>query len=530
MNVDGEQTYTVLVVDDEITVRQGLKTLIGRLRHWTWIGEAANGTDALELIQRLKPDLVLLDIRMPGMDGLKLLEALRAMNMDTLVVFLTGFPDFQYAQQAIRLGAFDYLLKPMRAQDIANMIEKARAKIAEMRSIQMQKEQYLRLSEQYRTWIEETSVREALYGSRNGWEERFDRTSIPFFRRSEVVLVATLQGDAHDERFVSAIGRPEWKERMEREFNLSAVVLQDGRNEWVFVLGGPGSLTRSWRPARLSVLFQQMMKDVKCVWRAGIGCLLPQDRIGLSYDQSKLSLVLANKNLRVVAYEEMPHVNGGALPPVELQFSLIKSVKRGDADAVEKLLANLESDLNCLPVSEACKWAVQLLAQLQDALPEFDDPHARKEDAPDLVMLSREEIVDHLRTTALSYANEARRRMAKQMNFVVQRVIDIVRTEFHSDLKLVEIASKLGINACYLSTLFKKETGCAFSEFLSRTRIEKSLTLLKNPEMKIYEVAQKVGYTDGRHFSQLFRKIMGMTPIEYRNRQAIAESLDECER
>lgn len=117
--------YTVFLADDEIWVSMGLKKMIGRSgTAFQVIGEASDGVTAFEEIRRLRPDLLLADIRMPGLNGIELLKKIRENGLDTRVILVSGYAEFSYAQEAVRLGASDYLLKPVEEEELRNVLKK----------------------------------------------------------------------------------------------------------------------------------------------------------------------------------------------------------------------------------------------------------------------------------------------------------------------------------------------------------------------------------------------------------------------
>ena len=117
--------YTIFLADDEIWVSMGLKKMIGRSgAAFQVIGEASDGVTAFDEIRRLRPDLLLADIRMPGLNGIELLKKIRENGLDTRVVLVSGYAEFSYAQEAVRLGASDYLLKPVEEEELRNVLRK----------------------------------------------------------------------------------------------------------------------------------------------------------------------------------------------------------------------------------------------------------------------------------------------------------------------------------------------------------------------------------------------------------------------
>jgi DNA-binding NarL/FixJ family response regulator len=219
-------TYKILIVDDEMTIRMGLKAMVSKLDNWQWVGEASNGIQAIEMIRQCRPDLILSDIRMPQMDGIAMLEQIRSIGSDSLLIFLTGYPDFTYAQKAIRYGAFDYLLKPMRAAEIMDVLRKAENQIAQKQRGGAEPGRTASDAEESES---ANRIRTVLYGG--SWEA--DHPSLSIFRECAFVTAVNLCADiplANEEDF------GEMHERMSRRHTVYKA-LKEGRHDWIVLIG-----------------------------------------------------------------------------------------------------------------------------------------------------------------------------------------------------------------------------------------------------------------------------------------------------
>ncbi|OMF38078.1 hypothetical protein BK133_03625 [Paenibacillus sp. FSL H8-0548] len=519
--------YKILIVDDEMMVREGLKVLIGTFDRWICVGEADNGVKALQQINQLQPDLVLSDIRMPEMDGLKLLEQIRSIDPEILVIFLTGYPDFEYAQTAVKFGAFDYLLKPMRAQDIAEAIWKAEQKVEQNRYVRQKSLQMEKVAADYEKSLSERVVREVIY---SGSLERFDLREWPFFRMYAKVSVLNIIVEQLDAEESSTDVSLTIDERISESL-FPLIALKDGRDEWVLLMGWKDNEDDALISFRIQELVQFLSQiAAPSIWKIGIGEAVAFEQAGLSYDQSKFAAYLASREKNVLIYHEISGSDQSLLLlPIEQEFTIMKHVRKGEADEALVMLRRLESHYRRMTLSEFTKHALQLHVRLQNSIAQLEEKEKDRWMLPVLLSSSFHDMMQKLEEGIVFCANRILKHRNQQMNHVIQRAQSIVQSQYGTELKLGDIALKLGMNASYLSTLFKQETGASFSDYLSRCRIEKSIELLNHSNLKIYEVAQQVGYTDGRHFSQLFRKTVGMTPIEYRNKHNITAPYGEIE-
>ena len=515
-------TYKILIVDDEMTIRMGLKAMVSKLDNWQWVGEASNGVQAIEMIRQCRPDLILSDIRMPQMDGIAMLEQIRGIGSDALLIFLTGYPDFTYARQAIRYGAFDYLLKPMRAAEIMDVLRKAENQIVQKRKAGADTKRNPSDSEESES---ENRMRAILYG---GGREAFDHPSLSIFRECTFFTAVSLCADiplANEEDF------GEMHERIGRR-HAAYKALKEGRHDWIVLLGWKDGedVDRRLRELTSELTSPYWSQAGPVQWKIGVGHRLPADQASLSYDQCKFAASLASPEKRVVYYEEIsgddPNLQ---VVPIELEFAMIKSIKKGDKSEALSLFADLQTYYKRMVLPQLGRHALHLQLKLQASLSFLGESGADQGLMAGALPSSHQPILDRLLAAISHYSERADKHWAARVNHTVKRVIGLVHDRYFSDLKLSDIALELGVNSSYLSTLFKQETGMLFTEYLSRYRMDKSLSLLQNPLKKIYEVAQDVGYADGRHFSQIFRKTYGMTPLDFRNRNGVAADPDKSD-
>lgn len=519
--------YKILIVDDEKTARDGLKMMVNTLEKWVWAGEATNGVAALEKIKLHKPDLILLDIRMPEMDGVSLLGKVREMGLDTMVVFLTGHPDFEYAQKAIRFGAFDYLLKPMRAQDIIEIIKKAEVHLEEANLAKLEYEKSLRMAKDYERQLLERNMREVIYG---GQLDEISLSNLSLFSDCDQLTVASLQLDSYDTSLRGDFERI-LRNELQRVYALPFLVLQDGLFEWTILLGERSVRTQSME---FNLLFDNMGRELCKAnfvnWRIGVGQKTNLVQACKSYEQSKFAAYFASAENKIVFYEKLSDTDAPLLLiPIDLEYAIIQHVREGNPDEAMRVFDKLADHYRKMTIRELEKHAVHFLMQLQNGIMRPEDENTLLDldyvsDGESEIILT---IIMRLRQIVKDYAERTRSYLRTQMNHVIQRVIRMIHEQYATNIKLGEVAEKLGVNPSYLSTLFKQETGVSFSDYLSRYRIERAKIFLKEANLKIYEVAQRVGYTDGRHFSQLFRRSQGVTPLEYRNRNGICTEHEE---
>ncbi|SDD65835.1 Helix-turn-helix domain-containing protein [Paenibacillus sp. UNCCL117] len=526
----------ILIVDDEILVRLSLKTLIPWTEHgFRIVGEAQSGEEALAILERLACHIVLTDIRMPDMDGLELISRIRQQWPQTRCLILSNHNDFEYVQQALRLGAVDYSLK------LAWVPEELLEKCVRLQEEIRQEE--LLLAEQHRTAFR---------------MDRLDRESKAALLRnlltkhtSKVELDSATADVAFefdiDRYCVALIGIDRYERvleenRFESEQLLSYTVAnvldeimrKHGTGELVEISSGYFALISSDISPNL---LQQMQEVTGTFIKISISAGISQTHNGLG------SLYPAYSEARSALQQRFLRGSGalifaGGQPPPPAAEETARSSETADAAAWLKLLETKQDDAI---VTEAERWFERWTAsgyvqpevvrdELLHLLYVFNNVLERAgtnlyampayEGRYPFEVVRNGETLSEIRVWLTGWLKQstayARDAAGVKYRPEIQHVLEIIRNEYHTPLKVSEIAKRVGFAENYLSVLFRKETGSKIVDYLTNVRMEKARELLKDPAYKIYEISEMVGYGDPNHFSKYFKKIEGMFPAEFR--------------
>ncbi|MWC27380.1 response regulator transcription factor [Paenibacillus sp. MMS18-CY102] len=386
----------ILIVDDENIIRSGIKrTIQNRFPNYRiWL--AASPDEAVQQLRNESIDLVLSDIMMPGMTGLELMKVSKPRHPHVRWVFISAKSEFAYAQEALRLGARDYLLKPIGKERVIELIE-------------LIGEELRRDSEQTR-------------------EARQLGSNIKYLR------------EAVFQRWVAGldIGNFDMKPLSDEypSFNLIMVKMDADRQVHLE-----------------HFIIENVMSEL--IERFGHGFVV-------SYDaQSLIGVVTLNeeKNLMPLLTELKTHLRKYLRVPFQVMHS------------------GLIIDFRNVPAE------IRRLRQASDTQVYEQDERGS----------------DRAVETAIQY----------------------IKSHFREDLSLEKVASVVFLNPVYFSQLFKQKTGQGYKDFVIQLRMEQAKRLLHNPSLKLAEVAERIGYQDMRHFSQLFRKRFNVTPTEFRQQGAV---------
>ena len=507
----------ILIVEDEVMIREGLAKLIKFHTGHTVIGEASNGQEGLNLAVRFKPQLVITDIRMPVMDGLQMIEKFHEMNLNIRAVILSGYSEFEYARKAIYYGVEDYLLKPLAAEDIVDVLERIEKKMEE--------------EEQKNAGTPGQCIKELVYGGPLTEEEdRRIRSICGFGMTSHYKLYLGYTGEApigYEEEI-----KEKWEQIKDQLPSITMHVASDKVRRQIICLAalpegmdGEGDLVPC--PLRQAVerriVRPYKQRSGRAVW-AEVSAGRWED------------IPAAARDAEALLKEAMPVTDGGLLTrermdriqwkefhfPADISMDIKNALCRGLPEDVGKsgeLFIRYMEDgpYKEQEIRQAYLKAVYLLL---DTIREIDGTAYTQMQNADLLSKCTEAVT--LREMEQSYRDGlallcSPRRMKEDIsNYTIKRAINYIREHYKEGISLEEVAGRLGITPEYLSTLFNREMGENFSTFLRKFRISHAKRLLKGTDMKVYEIAEEVGYTDPKYFARVFKEELGISPGDYR--------------
>jgi YesN/AraC family two-component response regulator len=562
-----------MVVDDEHWIREGLKRTIDWSSHGIqFIGDAEDGCKALELIEAHVPEIIISDIKMPTMDGMDLMEEIKKRGIDTKVIFISGFSDFAYAQKAVKLGAFDYILKPVEEPILLEIIERCISEIKQKQELNSRLQELsgriresLPLARQKHletcltrslTEREMQSTWEALHINLDPkrlivmamvvheWGDReMDESGCSLMRYAlgnlveEILsqkgircLACPLQGnDFADIALIASLSEPDTSFGVEDLYRYMDGVIEDALQ----VLGVRISigisglrertqLASSFREA-LTISMNYLVHEPGQVHiapmdgsSAGHGskprsaeqldyrmaaCMgqLAADVLLTDHKADSLDSALSNRILHA-----MKLMDAGRLSELlDVQTGLLQElIKQTPAIAVRY-------EMNMHISILLSKW--QELLQAKDHSKASTITHQRK------LQLYRCSIGDWKAMIMDTFLIKDTHAPSIAHKRTIETALRYIHDNYHLGISLHNVAEKIYMNPSYFSRVFHEEVGETLSRYLIRIRITKAKELLEQTPLKVYEVADRVGYRDFRHFVKTFKEWEGMTPAQYRN-------------
>ncbi|QOT11653.1 response regulator transcription factor [Paenibacillus sp. JNUCC32] len=532
--------YTILIVDDEPIVREGIRNRIQWSEHgYECIGDCENGRDALEAVTRHQPDVVLTDINMPYMDGLELSRHITERFPKTKIIILTGFDDFEYAQQAVKLQVTDFILKPVTAAELRDMLDKLKLEMDEERG---HTEHLKRLKKQLNESLVLLRERflERLASSpmkRSEMESRLAYFDIPLRGPLYIAMAADMDELRSDEQHADNELHAFALYNIMQEIlagEPGAAVFRYKENKVMTILSGSDEKDLYARAQELAEDIRGSTKQfMKFTVTVGIGtiCRELQDiRYSCKASEAALEYRLLIGRDQVVHITDLEKRGSGPLlDGIETETALVSAIRAGTGSEVKACIRRLISELGSASISiELCYVRVLrvMLSVLQTLMEIGSNGNEligkEKRLLSDLYSFRS---LDEIESWLNEVCEQALRDVAKTRKDITRsqmlEAVDFIQRHYEdAELSIKTVCSRIFMSTSYFSALFKSHTGKTFVEYVTEVRMEKAKELLKHSLLKTYEIAAKTGYQDPQYFSVLFKKHTGDTPTEYRNKMA----------
>ncbi|CAI6081619.1 HTH-type transcriptional activator RhaR [Paenibacillus sp. JJ-100] len=532
--------YRVLLVDDEEDVREGLVVEVDwEALDLRIVGLAENGREALEMAERVEPDIVITDISMPFMDGLELARRLRERNPLVKLVILTGYDEFDYARQAVSLSVDEYLLKPFSAAHLTELLTRLRA---QMEAEITEREDVQQLREHYRTslpLLQADLIATLLHRQKSSAYilSRASQCGLELTGRRYGVSILTLHASEDPELKLFAalnIAAEVWAEHKAGHAFLHQETVVLLYVEPLESLEGTQVEAENLQQQALENVIRSIRHYLRVPVTIGSSRLvgsLPE--VKHAYEDALLALdyrlVPGTDSLIYIA--DVERQAAGKLRFDELkQQTLTRCLKAGTQTELEQGLQIIFREITVEHGrSDIQLYLIEVLTTVWKAA------QASGEDMEDIFGAGFQLYTDLFRLPGLS---EAQQKVREVCLLVQQRISsgrqhvykDIVEqalafTKKHyadPDLSIQKVCAHLHISSGYFCSIFKKEVQLTFLQYLMQIRMDEARELLRSTELKSFEIAEKVGFAEPNYFSFCFKKNIGVSPKEYRKQAAAA--------
>lgn len=529
----------VFLAEDEYIIREGIKNNIDWTSHgYIFVGEAADGELAYPMICKLKPDIVITDIKMPFMNGLELSRLIRKELPETEIIILSGYEEFEYAKEAIRIGVAEYLLKPISGDELLDHIGQIASRIEEKRR---EKEMYA----QYRREMEDNFTKER--------RDLFD--NLVTGTQSVTVLMEQAEKLGIDITSITyniLLFKCSSTKHEQNEFSTSLVNIDNaldelgsGRNLILFDRDPEGKavLFMADSTEELAALQNEYISDLKKLlegyhnirYFGGIGT--PAARITeLPESFESAGRAFAHRYLtedsRITSCTELlstVHTDGfniSEVNPKQIDRSKIRDfLKAGDIEETRFFVGEFYRELGTGAVNSFL-FRQYIAMDAYFCVSEFVESLGGQRDGIETIASDGSTLSDADSAIAytcriLEQALEIRDSVARnRYGSIVESVVEYIENNYSDDdLAISSIAAHVNFSPNHLSTVFRQETGQTLIKYLTDFRLGKAKEMLKCTSLRSSEIGSKCGYKDPHYFSYLFKKTFGMTPTQYREGQ-----------
>lgn len=516
----------LLVADDESTTRNGI------IKHINWkelgigiVKEARDGIEAVKIAYDFEPDIIISDIRMPGLNGIEVATKLREKFANCKIIFLSGYSDKEYLKAAIKLSAVNYVEKPIDLMELEEAVQKA---------VNLLKEDALNMTFSENINLIKQRLVENLIQSDVKIEEGYKLSSLIksniLKKKSFSVAVINVINQREDINLDKIINTEEFSDIVDKHFeNVEHVTAFKDNKNFIIILSNDNegeNQIESLKKVLDQYIEEKKVTDIKLFYAVGKK-VFGIEQIHKSYN-SALNII---KKLFFYGYERIIYSKEGLEEGYKIQDDICEEFVKYIGDGKEKEAVFFIESL-CFDIKNFTKTSVkdikniflnltlQLIYEAERRGIYFSEEE-QQENRYIWDLISRFNTLEELKEYIIDKISNTFRKFKELQNscrsiFEVKK--SIRKNYADNELSVKCLAEEVFLTPTYLSALFKKETGQNISDYIVEVRIEKSKEFLKNNKLKLHEIARNVGYNDSNYYAKAFKKMEGVTPSEYREK------------
>lgn len=517
--------FNILLTDDEQIVIDSLTLILNKnFEGQIKIFSALSGAQALSIVQADKIDIVFMDIHMPGLNGLETISLIKQINPNTVVIILSAYDQFHYAQEAINLGAYKYLTKPVNRNLIVQTVQGA---------MDLVNSRHGKLSDSIELH-EKLNLVTSMVESDFIYSCIFNNASDTDF--SDYLEYFSIQNTSY---FMCCIEVPniDSSKRYEIYMKIRDVFSSKCRcilgSFMVNRIGAFFPITKTTDADDLEVTKQNLMNKIYILLTQNLSAKV---KIGVSKVHESISETSTAYNDALFALNKIQDESGLSLyyensntSSNEVQIQkyvnlILNRIKIGDASSVRQNVSLYMASLcnTYIPQMDKIKGFIfELLVNIRNIVLNADPSYRNEAFDSSFSILSKTDEVSELEEFLLNRCIECAAAMAEisgnQENPIIAKACAYIGDNLEKNISLDQLAEYLGVSPFYLSKLFKEEKGENYISYLTTCRLEKAKRLLQNDSLIIKEITAQTGYNDQNYFSKLFKQKYGMTPSEFRD-------------
>ncbi|SEF78442.1 two-component system, response regulator YesN [Eubacterium ruminantium] len=530
--------YKILIADDESIVINALKFIIeNNFPEECMIESASSGRKVIEQAEYFRPDIIFMDIQMPGINGIEAMKEIRKSNEGIIFIVVSAYLKFDYAKDAIDIGVMDYINKPIDKDVIVKILKKAMNKVdlnKKKRSEELSNREKLEIVTPI---IENGFIYSLIYQNHREEELANFRTLLSIEEDSGYMMSLQFGDIAPKGQMENTIGTTV---RLQKEYSRIKDAIKASFNCCVGAMMGnmilvfvPKAMPRPEEEYEMRIniinearkLTRELRRLFDAWFRVGIGAIHNLEELAESYNEAMRSLAF-NRSDSVVHVNDLPLLKSYEEDyPVETENALFKSIEEGNLNRsayyakaffdwmMERHVQNV-MDVK-LKVLEFVLRAERIGFESGGMVYRFN---MRSEYLGTVMnMNSYEQLYEWFSSKITNVCHNILTKKEENTVDIIKNAQEYIAKNYSKDLILDDVSKELQISPYYFSKLFKKRTGSTFIEYLTNMRMEKAKELLRNTAKSMKEICLEVGYADANYFSRTFKKNVGVTPSEYKD-------------
>ncbi len=530
--------YKILIADDESIVTDGLRFIIDKNFRDECIVECVNtGRKVIEMAEYFRPDIVFMDIQMPGINGIEAMREIRQGNDNTIFIVVSAFLKFDYAKDAIDIGVLEYLNKPVDKEQIVRVLKKAMMKVDLMKNRRREDLENREKLEIVTPIIENGFIYSLLYGNQSDEEMGNFKKLLGIEENAGYIMALQFGESGNKDRMANPIGT---SVRLQKEYTKIKDAIKSffhccvgtmmGNTILIFVPCPMPAQDEEYQfriscieNARKMVREMQHMFDAR--FRVGIGAVHELGRLSESYSEATHSLTYnaSNSVIHVKDTRMFPEFEDDY--PIETEVALFKYIEEGDFNRAQfyaRSFFDWMAERHSGNMDDIRLKALEFILRAEKA--GFDNgsmTYRFSMRSSYLNTVTGMMTIDEIYGWFISKIEDVCRNiLSRKEENTVDLIHDAqvyIEQNYSKDLILDDVSKELQLSPYYFSKLFKKRTGKNFIEYLTDVRMEKAKELLRNSNKSMKEICMEIGYTDPNYFSRTFKKNVGVTPSEYKD-------------
>ena len=534
----------ILIADDDKIIRHGLRVIIeNNAPEFLIVGEASNGEFALEAIKTLAPDILIVDIKMPVMDGMELIKSIKNLNIDIKTIVLSGFDEYRYIRETMKNGAVDYLLKPVENEVLLELLNKIRADIVAEKKSEQQARCFSEKVMESLVILKEKFLKELAKGNDVAFADYTQKMGEFGICGAQLFLMAIIcMDDFHSIKRQMSKGKNTSiisviRQHIVHALNVNRmddrVLMAESENQVMMLFTDTIQQEEDFEYNTVT-LIEKTRETVKSreglSFTVGVSKVFENiSRTHIAYHQAVFALqrrFYDGKNKVIVYVPEDSLYNDLNDSQLDEEICvLINCIEIGDYCKAKKAAGTIFDKImknNVAPerfreiLSNVIRKVYTMVQDFKEVVENYT--------AEDFDLLfhieeldTLEELKEYVLNTFYKVTQVISLERSEKSKKVIEIAKDYIKKHYKGNISLKTISEYVYLNSSYFSELFKDETGKNFIDYLIETRIDAAKKLLSKPEIKVYQVGQMVGYNEPVSFNRAFKKIVGISPVEYRN-------------